>query len=86
MWLATVMRRREKVDAAARVVAEPGDGGVAAPGSVGDDGGGASPSLEPEGGGEAVPGAGGGEEEPVVVTLTLSVWPLSQWPWKVHEK
>lgn len=83
--------RREKV--AAREVAEldGGGGGGVEPGS---DGGGAPPL---EGGLGVVPDAGGGEpcagdgavlgegeEEPV--TLTLSFWPLLQWPGIEHAK
>lgn len=79
------MRRREKV--ATMEVAEPGDGGGGGvePGSVGvDSGDGAAPA---EGGVGVVPEAGGDEgEDEEAMTLTLSFWPLLQWPWMVHAK
>lgn len=66
-------------------VAEPGDGGGVEPGSVGFDWGGGAAS--PEGGVGVVPEAGGDEgEDEEAVTLTLSFWPLLQWPWTVHAK
>lgn len=87
------MKRREKV--ATVEVAEPGDGGGGGvePGSVGGDWGDGPASLVggvgvvPEPGGVGVvpePGGEGEGEEPV--TLTLSFWPLLQWPWIVHAK
>jgi hypothetical protein len=91
----TTAMRIEKV--ATREVAEPGDGGVA-PGWAGDDGDGEFPltgavGVVPEGGvGEGGVGVGEGREGPwagagdEAETLTLSFWPLVQWPWKVHVK
>jgi hypothetical protein len=95
----TTAMRIEKV--ATREVAEPGDGGVA-PGWAGDDGDGESPliggvgeggvGVVPDEGGVGEGGVGEGGEGPWAGagedadTLTLSFWPLVQWPWKVHVK
>jgi len=69
---------------ATRVVAEPGDGGVAS-GPVGDDGEGVPPlvggvGVVPDVGGVDVGGVGEGGEGEEAETLTLSFWPLEQWP------
>lgn len=74
---------------ATRVVAEPGDGGVAS-GPVGDDGEGVPPLVGGVGvvpdvggvdvGGVDVGGVGEGGEGVEAETLTLSFWPLEQWP------
>lgn len=80
MFMITAMRTG---NVATRVVAEPGDGGVAS-GPVGDDGEGVPPlvggvGVVPDvGGGVDVGGVGEGGEVEEAETLTLSFWPPEQ--------
>jgi len=92
-----VMMNREKVEV--RGVAEPCGGGAISVEWVWGDGAlvvGTEADAEGEGEGPstvAVRGAGawvgvlfGGGEEESVITVTLSFWPLLQWPEKGQEK
>ena len=70
--MAKAMRRTEKV-AAATDAAEPGEGAVAPGVEVGL-------GLDPD-----PDGLGAAEDDPEL-TLTLSFWPLLQWPGKEQAK